>query len=87
MLPDADLKIFLKASVEIRARRRYRENIERGIDVGFDEVIAELKRRDRLDTERADSPLMPANDSISINTDNLDIDAVADKILALVKSL
>jgi cytidylate kinase len=85
VLPDANLKIYLKASVEVRAQRRHKEIIERGSKLTLNEVLEDLKRRDKLDTERENSPLKPAPDAVKINTDSMSIESVAGKILALVK--
>jgi cytidylate kinase len=84
VLPDAGLKIYLDASLAVRARRRYDELRARGEPVALADVQAMLERRDQLDTERAASPLRPAADAIRIDTDALDIEAVLARILALL---
>jgi cytidylate kinase len=83
VLPEADLKIYLDASLEERARRRYRELILRGEDVDYDSILSMLRERDRLDSTREIAPLKPADDAVLINTDGLDIQEVLDRILML----
>ena len=83
VLPNADLKIFLLASVEERAERRFRENQKNGIHSDFEQLKTEIARRDKLDTERKISPLKKAKDAIEIDTTSLTIDQVVQKILAL----
>ncbi len=68
ILPDADLKIFLTADVEDRARRRYEELLAKGIDKPFDEVLEEMKRRDEQDSLRAAAPLKAAGDAVLLDT-------------------
>lgn len=68
ILPDADLKIFLTADVEDRARRRYEELLAKGIDKPFDEVLDEMKRRDEQDSLRAAAPLKAADDAVLLDT-------------------
>lgn len=72
VLPDADVKIFLTASSEARAKRRYAELCEKGEKVTFDEVLADMVKRDHNDSTRKASPLKPAEDSITIDTTELD---------------
>ncbi|MBE9506323.1 MAG: (d)CMP kinase [Chloroflexi bacterium] len=80
VLPWADLKVFLTASVEERAGRRHRELAERGMGIEYATVLAELKQRDHNDTTREVSPLKPALDAIVIDTDGLSQEEVVDKI-------
>ncbi len=80
VVPDAGVKIFLLASPEERARRRQRELAERGVDVSMMDVLADLRRRDAVDTGRAVSPLRAAEDAIPLQTDGLTVDAVVDAI-------
>ena len=87
VLPDADLKVYLMASPERRARRRWQEQRERGDEVEFEDVLAETKRRDRIDSEREDSPLRPANDAWRLDTDRLTVAVVVDCIVARVEGL
>lgn len=80
VLPHADLKIYMTASVEERARRRHEENVSIGIESDYDKLIKEIERRDRIDSSRAYNPLKQAQDAIYLDTSDLDILAVADKI-------
>jgi cytidylate kinase len=73
--PDADAKLFVTASVEVRARRRLKELQDKGETVIWDAVLAAMVERDRRDSERADAPLRPAPDAVVLDTSNLDADA------------
>ena len=68
VLPHADVKIFLSASAEERARRRYEELLEKGMTVTFDEVLEDMRQRDYNDSHRAAAPLKPANDAVTVDT-------------------
>jgi cytidylate kinase len=83
VLPWAELKIFLSASTEVRAERRYKELLKRGENSSLETVLADLKKRDEMDINRTISPLKPAEDAIIINTENLSLEQVVDKIYAL----
>lgn len=83
VIPEAKLKIYLDASAEERAQRRYNEIIARGEDANYAEILTKVKERDHVDSTRALSPLRPADDAVIIDSDNLDIDQVIEKILAL----
>ncbi len=85
VLPDAGLKIFLYASVEERAKRRYQELQTLGQEVSYGQVLDDLQRRDKIDTERSHSPLKAAEDAHVINTSDMDTLEVVDKILAVLK--
>lgn len=85
VLKDASVKVFLDASVEVRARRRWLEIKDKGRALDYQRVEDELIRRDKIDSERADSPLRPAEDAIIIVTDQLEINEVLDKILNIVE--
>lgn len=85
VFPDADLKIFLTASPEERALRRYNQLKEHGISVTLGDLIEELRVRDRRDKERTVAPLKPADDAVCIDTDRLTIDQVVDRILFEIK--
>lgn len=85
VLPDADLKIYLDASVEERARRRYQELRERGKPADYDEILAMMRRRDAIDSQREISPLRAAEDAIVIDTTSLSIEQVMEQVLALVE--
>ena len=81
VLPDAELKIFLLASTEVRARRRQAENIANGIDTTYESVLKNIQQRDENDSNRAVAPLVAAPDAIQIDTDDLDLEGVVDEIL------
>ncbi len=83
VLPDALLKVYLLASAEERARRRYEERRQRGEQIAYESVLEDLKRRDKLDSERATSPLKPASDARHVDTDGRSIDQVVGAICAL----
>ena len=87
ILPDAQLKIFLTASAEERANRRFKELAERGTPVEYDALLAEIKQRDYNDSHRAISPLKPADDAVVLDSSNLNLDEVVDVVVALVKGL
>lgn len=76
VLPEAELKIYLDASAEERARRRHAELLERGEEASYEDILASMKRRDLIDSTRAVAPLKPAEDAVIVNTDMLDIDQV-----------
>ena len=84
VIPNADLKIYLDASVEVRAQRRYREMINRGEEADFDEVLRSLTNRDRIDSTREIAPLKVAEDAVVINSDDLSIEEVLAKAKELV---
>lgn len=81
VLPDAEVKIFLIASVDERAQRRYKENIKKGFTSNLAELKKEIDERDKMDMNRKSSPLIQAEDAISIDTTSLSIDEVVEKIL------
>lgn len=85
VLPDADIKIYLDASAEERARRRYDELIARGEGADYDEILAKVIERDRIDSTRAVAPLRPADDAIQIDSDKLDAEQVFAQALELCK--
>lgn len=74
VFPDAELKIFLTASPEIRATRRYKELIEKGISAELKEVRANLEKRDHIDSNREDSPLKQANDALLLDNSNMTVE-------------
>lgn len=84
VLPQADLKIYLDASLEERARRRYQESLERGEQITLEEVSASLLHRDEIDSSRALAPLRPAEDAVIIDSDNMTVVEVLEQIRALV---
>ena len=81
VFPDAQLKIYLTASPEERAKRRYKQLIGKGIDAILPDLLRDLKERDRRDSERPISPLKPAEDAIVIDTTDLTIEQVVSQIL------
>ena len=84
VFPDAQLKVFLTASDEARSRRRVLQNEQRGIgSTDFDEVLADLRRRDEIDSSRAASPLKAADDAITIDSSDLTQDEVVHRICQL----
>jgi cytidylate kinase len=83
VIPWADLKIFLTASTAKRTRRRYKELLERGENSNLEIVLADVKKRDENDIHRTISPLRPAEDAIIIDTENLSLKQVVDKIYTL----
>lgn len=85
VLPQADLKIYLDASLEERAKRRFQESQERGELISFDEVYASLRHRDEIDSSRALAPLRPADDAIMVDSDGMTISEVLNTIRALVQ--
>ena len=80
VLPEADLKIYLDASVEERARRRYKQRVDRGEEANFKKILKTLIKRDRIDSTREVAPLCAADDAVIINTDNLEISEVLSEI-------
>lgn len=86
VLPDADLKVYMDASVEERARRRYDEVRQRGEAADYEAILASMRRRDEIDSTRKVAPLRPADDAVIVSTDGLSIEQVLEKIQALVKA-
>jgi cytidylate kinase len=85
VFPDADVKIFLTASLEERAKRRYKQLNEQGIGANLAALLDELARRDERDANRSVAPLKPAHDAIVLDTTGLGIDEVLDRTLRLVR--
>ncbi|ABX32314.1 cytidylate kinase [Petrotoga mobilis SJ95] len=85
VLPDSDIKIYLTASLEERAKRRWNEEKEQKANISFTEILEEIKNRDYNDSNRSIAPLKPAQDAIIIDTTNLSIEEVLQKILKIVK--
>ncbi|MGQ9502447.1 MAG: (d)CMP kinase [Anaerolineae bacterium] len=86
VMPDADLKIYLCAPIEERARRRYLELRVRGEGISYEEVLDSMRRRDHLDTHRTVAPLRVAEDAIVINTGDLSIEEMLAQVLEIVSS-
>ncbi len=85
VFPQAETKIFLTASVDERARRRYKQLKEKGIDVNLADLIEDLRIRDERDMKRATAPLKPADDAIIIDTTEISIDEVCQRVLQAVR--
>ena len=85
--PDADVKLWVDASVEARATRRWKELTSKGETLSLDDMIAQLKERDERDRNRADAPMIAAADSVLIDTTHLTIDAAVDKARAAVEAV
>ena len=85
ILPDAEVKIFLFASPECRAKRRYEELRAKGQDVSLEDVLREMNERDKNDSEREIAPAKPAEDAIMLDNSDLDLEGTADAIIAIVK--
>lgn len=85
IFPDARHKVFLTASAEERAERRYKQLKDKGVSVTLDGLLREILARDARDASRAVAPLRPADDAVRIDTTGLGIDAVVDRVLALVE--
>ncbi len=86
VFPDADVKIFLTASKEVRAHRRLDQLQQRGVDADLDEVLVDIVERDKRDSERDVAPLKRADDAVAIDTSEMSIDEVVDKILDVVQA-
>lgn len=85
VLPDAEVKVYLTASPEVRARRRTDQDRAAGRPADYDEVLAAVIERDRKDSTRAASPLRPADDAVVIDTSDLTLDEVLDRLVALTE--
>ncbi len=83
VLPDADLKVYLVASAEERARRRFEEILARGESADYKEILGKVIERDRIDSTRDVAPLRPAEDAVLLDSDPLTADEVFEKVLAL----
>jgi len=85
VLLDADLKIYLDVSVEAQAKRRYKEMVEQGEKADYEDILAGLVRRDRIDSKRSVNPLSKAPDAVVIDTDKFDADGVLKEILKVIE--
>lgn len=85
VLPDAEHKFFLTASLEERARRRFEEVKSKNKDADFEKIKASIARRDKLDSEREHSPLKKAEDAVLVDTTDLNIDQVLDKMITIIE--
>jgi cytidylate kinase len=86
VLPEAGIKIYLDASLEERARRRFREMRARGEQVSYAEVLQSLRERDWTDLTRAVAPLRPADDAVHINSDGQEIEQVFETVMQIVRA-
>jgi len=86
VFPNADVKIYLDASIEERAKRRFKENQEKGIDMTYEEVYDSIRKRDENDKTKEIGALKVAEDSIVLDTTNLTIDEVVEKIIDIIKA-
>lgn len=87
VFPKANIKIFLVASAEERAKRRVKEFISKGIDTDYETVLQEILKRDEMDSTRKESPLVKASDAILLDTSYLTIDEVSREIIKLIKNV
>lgn len=87
VLPDAEFKIYMVASVEARAQRRYKEYLEKNMKANYDEIYNDIEKRDYQDTHRAASPLKKADDAIEIDTSDMTIDEVVMEITNLLDTV
>lgn len=87
VLPDADLKIFLTASLEVRAKRRFEQLLRNGYNVKLEKVLNDIKKRDLNDTKRKISPLKVADDAVVIDTSNLSLKESVEKVISLVEKI
>ncbi len=86
VLPDAQVKIFITAQPEIRARRRFEELVKKGVEAAFDQVLADLNQRDYQDSHRAAAPLKMAEGAVLLDTSKLDFEGSVNAVIDLVKS-
>jgi cytidylate kinase len=86
VFPDAEVKIFLTASPEERARRRHKQLMEKGIDVSLSRLFSEVAERDRRDEQRSVAPLKPAEDAVVLDTTGLEIPEVVERVMAIVQA-
>jgi cytidylate kinase len=84
--PHADLKLFVTASAEVRAMRRYKEFLQKGMSTSYDKVLQDMVSRDQRDSNRSSAPLKPAEDAVIIDTSELNIDEVIAVIIPLVEA-
>ena len=86
VFPDANVKLFLTASAEARAERRYNQLKDKGLDVNIARLLTDIKARDERDTQRSVAPLVPAQDAVIIDSTDLDIDQVFEKAMDIISS-
>lgn len=86
VFPNADIKIFLDCSLEERAKRRYKQNLGKGIDTPYEEVLSGIIERHRLETEREIAPFVKPKDAILVDTTNMNIEEVVDEIEKIIRN-
>ena len=86
ILPDADVKIFLTAAPEKRAERRYKELLEKGLEVNYDDILNDIIRRDSDDSNREIAPLKAASDAILVDTSEYDLENSINLVLNVIKN-
>lgn len=84
--PEAEVKMFITASSEVRAKRRYDEFIAKGMSADYNQVLADVKARDERDANRKDAPMKPADDAIILDTSDMSIEEVFDKAVEIVEA-
>ena len=87
VFPDADLKLFLTASDSVRANRRFQEMTNKGLPVSYDEILNNIRNRDKLDSSRSDSPLIIEKDAVLIDNSNMSIDEQLKQIKQLIENI
>ncbi|GAP20347.1 (d)CMP kinase [Leptolinea tardivitalis] len=85
VFPNADLKIYLEASAEERARRRYQELLHRGVSAEYEQILASTRQRDEIDKNRTIAPLRPADDATILMTDDVPVEEVVETIMTLIR--
>lgn len=85
VFPNADVKIYLDCSLEERARRRYNQNLKKGINETYEQVLSSIKERHKLETERDIAPFVKAEDAITVDTTNMTIDEVVNRISEIIR--
>lgn len=83
VFPDAGLKVFLTASAAVRAQRRYKQLMDKGLSANIDTLLREIRERDARDSTRAAAPLKPAADAVTLDTSRLDVEEVVERVLTL----
>ncbi len=84
--PQADIKLFVTASSEVRAMRRYKEFVEKGVSADYEKVLADVKARDERDANRKDAPMKPAEDAIILDTSDMTIEEVFNRAVEIIEA-
>ena len=87
VFPNADIKLYLEASAEERAKRRYEQNLEKGLEIPYEEVLASIKNRDKIDSSREDSPLTVPENAIIVDTTGWKAEDAHVNVCKLVRDL